>query len=380
MKIEDCFSPHYAAGRDRFLSLARENNAKIRSFLNNVGLGPHGEDYAADIAWFGPDDASKVFFCSSSMHGLEGPAGNAAQVAWLIDGRAKDLPPDTAVLLLHGLNAWGYANITRLTENNVDLNRNFLDFSKRLPKNPYYEHAFDLVRQDKLTPEVLADVSAEYERLKKEIGPGATYVAVNAGQYEDPEGISYGGHAPEFGHRIVRDEVLPQLKTRSHVGLLDWHTGVGDYMETAYLISGGVDSAAGARACDWWGEEKVKGWKLAPEEQLWADDFSEQEIEKSTPGQMYNVLPDWLGKVPVTGGIIEFGTMKGDAMTNLALVYLYERWMRFIDKGDRFAPEHKDILALAHECFVPADPQWRQKVVDEGPMLMNQIIDGLAKV
>lgn len=379
MKIEDCFSPHYAAGRERFLSLANAAGAQLTAHVNPVGKGPHGEDLAADLAWFGPTDARKVFFCTSSMHGLEGPAGNAAQVAWLLDGRHKDLPSDVAVLILHGLNSWGYANITRLTENNVDLNRNFLDFTKPLPKNPYYHLIRDEVRHDALSADTLAGINQAYERLKDEEGAGAAYIAVNAGQYEDPEGISFGGAEAEFGHRVVRDHVLPLLKTRQHVGLLDWHTGVGDYMETAYLISSGVDSDAGHRARDWWGEDKVMTWKLAPEEQKWKDDFNEKGIEEKTPGQMYNVLPSWLGDVPVTGGIIEFGTMKGDAMTNLALVYLYERWLRFVDKGDRFAPAHKDILALAHECFVPADPAWRQKVVDEGPLLMNQIIDGLAR-
>jgi hypothetical protein len=313
------------------------------------------------------------------MHGLEGPAGNAAQVAWLRDGWARDLPQGVAVLLLHGLNSWGYAHVTRLTENNVDLNRNFLDFDQPLPENPYYHHIFNLVRQDELTPEVLMEVAAAYEQLKADIGPAPSYIALNSGQYEDAEGISYGGRAPEFGHRVVRDHVVPLLRMRAHVGLLDWHTGVGDYMETAYLISGGIDSAAGVRACAWWGEDKVKGWKLAPEEEAWAADFDAKGFEKDTPGQMYKELSRMLGGgVPVTGGIIEFGTMKGDAITNLAYVYLYERWLRFKHKGDRHAPAHRDVLALAHECFVPGDPAWRQKVVDEGPVLMNQIIDGLA--
>ena len=44
----------------------------------------------------------------------------------------------SAYILTHAHNPWGFANALRCTEENVDLNRNFIDFEKPLPSNPNY--------------------------------------------------------------------------------------------------------------------------------------------------------------------------------------------------------------------------------------------------
>ncbi|WP_281015546.1 DUF2817 domain-containing protein, partial [Mesorhizobium sp. M00.F.Ca.ET.217.01.1.1] len=49
------------------------------------------------------------------------------------------LPSSTAVLFVHALNCYGFAWDRRVTAEGVDLNRNFVDFSKPLPSNPGYE-------------------------------------------------------------------------------------------------------------------------------------------------------------------------------------------------------------------------------------------------
>jgi hypothetical protein len=57
---------------------------------------------------------------------------------------------------------------------------------------------------------------------------------------------------------------------------------------------------------------------------------------------------------------------------------VYERWLRFVDRGDRHAPAHKQHLELALSCFAPEDADWRALVLREGPLLMDQAIAGLA--
>ncbi|MBY0452537.1 MAG: DUF2817 domain-containing protein, partial [Bdellovibrionaceae bacterium] len=59
----------------------------------------------------------------SGTHGVEGFTGSAVQ-RYLVD---QGLPVDrTSVLLIHGFNLWGFKNLRRVNENNVDLNRNFV--------------------------------------------------------------------------------------------------------------------------------------------------------------------------------------------------------------------------------------------------------------
>ena len=73
----------------------------------------------------------------SGTHGVEGFAGSMCQTAWLSEGAA--LPDDLAVVLVHAINPYGFAWIRRVNEDNVDLNRNCIDFSASLPENVGYD-------------------------------------------------------------------------------------------------------------------------------------------------------------------------------------------------------------------------------------------------
>lgn len=76
----------------------------------------------------------------SATHGVEGFAGSACILDLLRTGAARELPPDTALLLVHAINPWGFAWIRRTTAEGVDLNRNFVDFSGPL-REDHWLHA-----------------------------------------------------------------------------------------------------------------------------------------------------------------------------------------------------------------------------------------------
>lgn len=367
----------YRAARAQFLTQARHAGAVTERHENTAVRGPYGEALVTDIAWLGPADAPHVFLCSSGMHGLEGSAGSAAQSAWLAQG--VKLPHGVAVCLVHALNAWGFAHVARCTENNVDLNRNFMDFAKTLPANPYYAHVRDVIRLKSVGPESLPYLMGEHERLVKELGPAAMAYAVNAGQYEDAEGLAYGGSVPEFGHRVMRDHVLPKLKHARKVGLIDWHTGVGAHGEVAFLPTDREGSAPWERAARWWGPERVKAWKRSSAEAAIEADEAESGLTVHKDGQLRFALQRWLPDAEVTGAVIEFGTEREGDMMKLVLVTMYERWLRFVDGGDRHAPAHKRHLDMALSCFAPDDEVWRALVLREGPKLIDQAIAGLVR-
>ena len=48
---------------------------------------------------------------------------------------ARQVAGRLGVVLVHGLNPYGFAHFTRTTENNVDLNRNFIDRSEGPPRS-----------------------------------------------------------------------------------------------------------------------------------------------------------------------------------------------------------------------------------------------------
>jgi hypothetical protein len=85
-----------------------------------------------DVVRDGPADADRLLIVSSACHGVEGYCGSGVQVAALADAewREKARAQGVAVLYIHALNPYGFSHIRRVTQENVDLNRNFHDFSQ----------------------------------------------------------------------------------------------------------------------------------------------------------------------------------------------------------------------------------------------------------
>ena len=74
---------------------------------------------------------------------MEGLAGSGCQVGVLLDELHGALPAGGGALLIHALNPHGFAWLRRGNEDNIDLNRNGLDFRGPLPENPAYDALHD---------------------------------------------------------------------------------------------------------------------------------------------------------------------------------------------------------------------------------------------
>ncbi len=121
------FSPDYATAKNRFLEAVRRLAYRHESH-EFTAKGPSGEPLTMDVATCGSPKAERIVVVSSGLHGVEGLFGSAVQLAWLqTHGTVWSPPPHTALILVHALNPFGFAWLRRWNENNVDLNRNFLD-------------------------------------------------------------------------------------------------------------------------------------------------------------------------------------------------------------------------------------------------------------
>jgi len=128
--MPEYFHNGYSTARAAFLQAAGKAGAKLAAHAIRA-QGPTGEELSIDTAWLGTDAPQRLLVVSSGTHGVEGPAGTAAQLQFLEeDWPACRLPEDAAVLLLHANNPFGYAWRRRTNEDNVDLNRNFLDWGR----------------------------------------------------------------------------------------------------------------------------------------------------------------------------------------------------------------------------------------------------------
>ena len=123
------FPNDYVDARERFRTLASRRGFALESYEHPAENGPQGETLSCDVARLGPSDAERVILISSGAHGVEGFCGSGCQAELLASGLLDGLPGDTAVVLVHAVNPYGFAWLRRTNEDNIDLNRNFVDHS-----------------------------------------------------------------------------------------------------------------------------------------------------------------------------------------------------------------------------------------------------------
>ena len=99
-------------------------------------------------------------------------------------GGPSTLPKDVGVVLVHGLNPYGFAHFTRTTENNVDLNRNFIDRDAgAAPANPHYETLHDDLMIRDWTDAENARVDEAMAAFTEKHGRDALFDTLARGQY-----------------------------------------------------------------------------------------------------------------------------------------------------------------------------------------------------
>ena len=225
------FALDYATMRQRFLAAARAAGAALSEHIHPLH-GPDGKPIATDVALIGQADAPKLMVMISGTHGVEGAYGSACQTAWLGQKANWALPEDTAVLMIHLINPWGTAWSRRVNEDNVDLNRNFIDWTAKPPENrAYAEMHSALVVPAWDGPERIAADEALAE-LTKAKGQTAVSLIIEAGQYAFADGLFYGGDAPVWSNRVLTAVLAEYGQKAGQVIVFDLHTiGPGDIGE-----------------------------------------------------------------------------------------------------------------------------------------------------
>jgi hypothetical protein len=118
--------------------------------------------------------------------------------AWRAQAHAQGV----AVLYVHALNPHGFSYQRRVTQENVDLNRNFQDFAQPLPVNEAYRALHALVLPDHWPPDA-ANQTAVAGYINQH-GITAFQGAITRGQHEFADGLFYGGTAPTWSNQNIR--------------------------------------------------------------------------------------------------------------------------------------------------------------------------------
>ena len=246
------FSQTYPEARAKFIAAAEAAGLDVQSHPHPL-LGQHGEPLAMDVVRDGPTDAQAVLLISSACHGVEGFCGSGLQTTLLGDDALRQAAraQGVALLYVHALNPYGFSWWRRTTHENVDLNRNFHDFTRPLPHNAgYAELARAIVPATWPPPPECAAALMAYAAQH---GERALQAAVTAGQYDDPEGLFFGGRNPTWSHQTFRRVLQDHAQRCKRLAWIDLHTGLGPSGHGERIFFCRHDARDLTRARDWWG-------------------------------------------------------------------------------------------------------------------------------
>ncbi|MBM3532709.1 MAG: DUF2817 domain-containing protein [Alphaproteobacteria bacterium] len=353
--MDDLFSPTYTEARRRFREAA--GSTVIASYAHPL-KGPAGEDLATDLARLGPKDAKRVVVVESGTHGAEGFCGSAIQLDLL---RARPtMPHDTAILLVHALNPHGFAWVRRVTEDNVDLNRNFLDFSKPLPENPGYDEMADALLPKRWDEASLAAAKSVLDGYRAKHGERAFVTGSGGGQYKHPKGLFYGGTQPTWSNRAVEKICKEHLAGVPHAALVDIHSGLGPYGYGEPLTTLVPGSPEETRARAWYGTELRN--TRTPD-----SPYAGTEASIITG---YTRYAPWAAWTPIG---LEFGTRPRE---DVRRALRHEHWLYAY--GDPKGAEAPAIKAALKDVFYPDEPAWKEKVIARGREIVCKALAGIA--
>ncbi len=359
MTVADFFAARYAEGRDRFLAHVRGAGGSVQSHAHPLP-GRDGEPLAMDVARFGPADAQALLVVTSACHGAEGHCGTGVQNAMLADRalHAEAARRGVALLYVHGLNPWGYSWCRRTTHENVDLNRNWLDFGGALPANAAYAEIHPALLPERWPPP--AEAEATLAAYAERHGARALQTALSSGQGSHPDGLFFRGHGPTWSQRTLR-AVLREHGTRcARLGWIDLHTGLGPSGVGERIFACRDDAAALARARAWWGPKVTSIYDGSSSSALLS-------------GMMFEGAYQECAQAEYTGLALEYGTLPFEQVT---LALRADQWLQ----NHPQAPEaqRREIKRQLLDAFYTDTVEWKTAIVEQGLDAARQAVAGLA--
>lgn len=352
------FSTNYREARQKFLEECHAACASVESF-NNPHPGPDGETLYTDVGLIGPADAATILVLSSGTHGVEGFTGSAIQTGLLREGLESHLKPGISIVLIHAINPYGFAHLRRFNEDNIDLNRNFVDHTIPYPENPEYEELADAISPKSIS--CRANLKSVFRLFWYAIKNGKPQLqkAISGGQFTDPRGLFYGGRIEAWSNKTIRTIVKKYLSHSTRVVVVDFHTGLGPYGNAEVILNVDKQSQAYKRAVEWWGDD-VK--TTAGEESV--------SIHLETTINL--ALPKMLPDAEVIAASMEFGTISAIKVFRALRT---ENWL--YNHGGKDHPEAGKITNNLLRAFYPDDDDWRLQVWNKGKRMVSQVLQKL---
>ncbi len=308
----------------------------------------------------------RLLIMTSGIHGVEGYAGSAVQQMFIKEILPQTNVEELGILLIHSVNPFGFKYQRRVTENNVDLNRNCsVDISLYDKPNEGYAALNSWLNRKRVLRLTEFDhFFFPLYALQKKIKYSMQKMrqAILQGQYRYEKGIFFGGKSRESSIQKITPLIQQIALPYEMVFCIDLHTGYG---------ANGVLHLLHAPVSDTRKRQRLSS--LFKDVQIdWADtrDFY------SVTGDFLSYLEQILSDKAYMSMTFEFGTM--DTQTTLGAIKALHNVIienqgfqyGYATKGDETAVRERFL-----QGYFPSSAAWRSKVIQDARLLLQQTMN-----
>ena len=300
-----------------------------------------------------------MLLTTSGVQGVEGHVGGGIQSSLLEMAETLKAAAGlhTAIVHVHAVNPYGFAHVRRVTHENVDLNRNFIDFSQPRPVNPDYAALDALLLPPQWPPQ--PEGERRLQEMLTDLGPRRAQMAITKGQHTHADGMYFGGIEPTWSH-LTFSAVLRRHTSRCRrLAWIDLHSGLGPQGVGERIFACHDTGAALQRARQWWGTGVTS---------VQAGDSTS--IAMSGPIQ--NAVDVECPQAEYTGICLEFGTLP---LPDMLLALRGEHWLHRHPQTDT-ALATRIRQALRDAFYIDTDA-WKRQVLAQGIECARQALAGL---
>jgi hypothetical protein len=247
-----------------------------------------------------------------------------------------------------------------VTEDNVDLNRNWIDFAQPRPANPGYSQLSDAICPADWTQEARSASDRVLNAYAAEHGFPALQLAITGGQYSHPSGLFFGGGGATWSRRTQSEILRGRLTEAGKVAVIDYHTGLGAWGYGEQILTDRRGSAAFTRATGWWGAAITSP----------ADGTS---TSADITGDNLGALGALLPHAEVTDMALEFGTR---SLIEVLTALRADAWLHA--HGDLDSAQGRTIKSQVRDAFYGDADDWKGMVTGQSLLATRQAIRGLS--
>ena len=353
MSASHFFSKDYYQARDRFIKSINELKDRGHKVSHDIlsldCKGPNQENLSIDIATIGSIDNDNLLLYSSGIHGVEGFAGSAIQLSVLEQLKNEKPINDYCIVFIHIINPYGMAWHRRVNENNVDLNRNFLNDHKGEPEG--YEKINSFLNPKSIPSRF--DLMYLPKGLSLLLRYGFTNVKqwIAQGQYTRPRSLQFGGNKLQQGPEKIVKWLKENLTDTKNIFAIDLHTGLGPSGYDTILI-----------------QDDINQNNYSTLQRLFGSHVAELNPTKGigyrVTGDIHSGLTSFLSNINWLCITQEFGTFgPTKVFKNLRAE---NRWTHNNNLSDQVKVKNHWSRTNLLKTFNPKDSTWQNKLIERG--------------